>query len=191
MKIKKLKKEVRVIGIDDGPFQISRKSNTIIVGTVYRGGEFLDGVLSRKIVVDGLNSTAKIIEMINSSKWKKSLQCIFLDGIAVGGFNVIDIKKINEKTQKPVIVVMRSYPDLNKIFKTLKKIGMEKKIKLIENAGEIHKVGKIFIQFIGLNKKKAFEFVRLTTKNALIPEPLRIAHIIASGIVKGESYGSS
>jgi hypothetical protein len=47
------------------------------------------------------------------------------------------------------------------------------------------------VQLAGLTKDKAEEFIKLTTKNADIPEPLRIAHIIASGIVRGESYGKS
>ena len=94
-----LKKEIRVIGIDDAPFDKFGKGNVMVVGTVFRGGQWLDGVLSTKVSIDGNNATAKIAEMINKSKFKPQLQCIFLDGIAVGGFNVIDVKHLSKKTE--------------------------------------------------------------------------------------------
>ena len=102
-----LKKEMRVIGIDDSPFNKFGKGNVLIVGAVFRGGSFLDGVLSTKVSIDGDNSTKKIIEMINKCKFKPQLQCIFLDGIAVAGFNVIDVKELSKKTKLPVIVIIR------------------------------------------------------------------------------------
>ena len=45
------------------------------------------------------------------------------------------------------------------------------------------------MQPIGIDEKKAKELVKLTTTNSEIPEPIRIAHIIAAGLVKGESKG--
>ena len=78
-----LKKEIRVIGIDDSPFNKFKKGKVLVVGTVFRGGLFLDGVLSTKVNIDGNDSTKKITEMINKCKFKPQLQCIFLDGIAV------------------------------------------------------------------------------------------------------------
>ena len=36
---------------------------------------------------------------------------------------------------------------------------------------------------------KTKEFLKVTTVHSYIPEPLRIAHIIAAGLVKGESRG--
>lgn len=187
----RLKKEVRVLGIDDGPFDKFTDRETIIIGTFFRGGEFLDGILSSKISIDGMNSTSRIIKMVNSCKFHSMIQCIFLDGITMGGFNVIDIRELCKKTKIPVIVIMRTLPDQEKIFQTLSKLGMENKIKLIEKAGPIKKIGNIFVQLSGIKEEAATEFINLTTKNAIIPEPIRIAHIIASGVVKGESYGQS
>ena len=102
-----LKKEIRVIGIDDSPFRKFKKGKVLVVGTVFRGGLFLDGVLSTKVSIDGNDSTKKLIDMINKCKFKPQLQCIFLNGIAVAGFNVIDVKELNKKTNLPVIVVIK------------------------------------------------------------------------------------
>jgi len=184
-----MKKEIRVLGIDDGPFDKFNDKEIIVIGTVYRGGSFIDGVLSTKVKVDGDDSTEKLVKMINNCKFKPQLQAIILDGIAVGGFNVIDVDDLNKKTGIPVIVVMRDYPDFKKIEKALTKLNHEEKIKLLKKAGKVYKLDDIFIQIIGLNLKQAEEIINITCTHSLVPEPLRVAHLIASGVVDGESRG--
>ena len=186
-----LKKEMRVIGIDDAPFNKFKIGKVLVVGTVFRGGLFLDGVLSTQVSIDGNNSTKKIIEMINKCKFKQQLQCIFLDGIAVAGFNVIDVKELSKKTKLPVIVIIRRKPNIEKIKKTLIKIGKKSKIKLIEKAGSVVSVGDIYIQLTGLSIEKAKEILKIVCTRSLIPEPIRMAHLIASGITFGESRGKA
>jgi hypothetical protein len=184
-----MRKEIRVLGIDDSPFGKSKYKDVLVVGTFFRGGTALDGLLSTKVRKDGNNATDKLIEAVKKSKFRSQLRAIILDGIALAGFNVIDIKKLNQKTKVPVIVTMRQYPDKEKMFKALKKIKQPRKIKLIERAGHIHKFNKIHFQSVGISIEEAKEIISITTTRSDIPEPIRIAHIIASGIVTGESYG--
>jgi endonuclease V-like protein UPF0215 family len=186
-----LKKEMRVVGIDDAPFKKFGKGNVLVVGTIFRGGSFLDGILSTKVSIDGNNSTKRISEMINKCKFKLQLQCIFLDGIAVGGFNVIDVKQLSKKTKLPVIVIIRKKPDIKKIKETLVKINKKNKIRLLEKAGSVIPIGKIYIQLTGLSIEKAKEILKIVCTRSLIPEPIRIAHLIASGITHGESRGKA
>ena len=84
---------------------------------------------------------------------------------------------------------MRKYPDLIKIKNALIKIKMKSKIKLIEKAGRIIKIKNIFVQIAGVNTKTAREFIEISCTKSNIPEPLRISHLVASGIVNGESMG--
>jgi endonuclease V-like protein UPF0215 family len=185
------KKEVRTLGIDDSPFRKFTKSNTLIIGTIFRGGTLLDGILSTKVRIDGNNSTKKLIKMINKSKFKKQIRCILLNGIAVGGFNIVDIKELNQKTKIPVLAVIRKYTDFKKIEETLKKINKGPKYKLIQKAGPVEKVGKIYIQRKGISLEKAKALLKLTCTRSLIPEPIRVAHLIAGGIATGESKGKA
>ena len=186
-----IKKEIRVIGIDDSPFNKFKDKKILVVGVVMRGGLFVDGVLSTKVKVDGSDSTNKITKMINKCKFKPQLQCIFLNGIAVAGFNVIDVKKLNKKTKIPVVVVIRYNPDIANIKKTLIKIKQKNKIKLIEKAGKVIQIDKIFVQLTGIDLEKAREILKIVCTRSLLPEPLRLAHIIAAGIVTGESKGGA
>jgi len=44
---------------------------------------------------------------------------------------------------------------------------------------------------LGISLAEAKEIITLATIRGVIPEPLRVAHIIASGISRGESYGKA
>jgi endonuclease V-like protein UPF0215 family len=186
-----MKKEIRILGIDDAPFNKFKDKNVLVVGTVFRGGSWLDGVLSTEVKVDGNNSTKKLIEMINKCKFKPQIQCIILDGIAFGGFNIVDVELLNKKTKIPVIIVIRRMPDFKKIKSTLKKLRKERKYKLIEKAGEVHKVGKIYVQIKGISLEDAKKVLKISCTRSLLPEPIRIAHMVAAGIALGESKGKA
>jgi endonuclease V-like protein UPF0215 family len=186
-----MKKQIRVLGIDDCPFDKFNDKEVRVIATLYRGGDFIDGVLSTEVEVDGDDSTKKIIKMINNCKFKPQIQAILLDGIAFGGFNVIDIFELFKNTKIPVIVVMRKYPELEKIKKALKKIGMKQKIILLEKAGKIYSYEKIHFQTAGILEKNAKEILKITSTHSYIPEAIRVAHIIGQGMVFGESKGKA
>lgn len=180
---------MRVIGIDDGPFTKFRHGAVIVVGTIFRGGQFLDGVVSTHCRVDGADSTRNIAAMINKCKFKSQLRLILLHGVAVGGFNIIDIPKLHKETRLPVLVVVRDYPDFEVIFKTLRNLGFSRRVKLIKQLPKPKRYGLIYAQAIGLTDREVKDVLAVTTSHALIPEALRVAHLIAAGVVKGESSG--
>ena len=129
--------------------------------------------------------------MVYKSKFKPQLQCLLLDGIAFGGFNIVDIRELNKKTKIPVIVVIRRYPDFKKIENALEKMRKIEKYKLIEKAGEVSKIGKIYVQLAGISLEDAKKVLKITCTRSLLPEPIRVAHLIAAGIVRGESKGDA
>lgn len=56
--IRSVKKEIRILGIDDSPFKKFKKGKKVLViGCVFRAGRWLDGVVSTHINCDGTNST--------------------------------------------------------------------------------------------------------------------------------------
>ncbi len=185
-----MKEEVRILGIDDGPFEKKNGVAVLVVGTVFRGGHFMDGCLSTTIEKDGDDATEKLIALVTNSKFKPQLQCIMLNGIALGGFNVIDVRKLHEETGIPVMTVIRIMPDLESMKKALSYVkNAEKKWTLLSLSPPIRKMGSVYCQWVGMMEENAREFISLSTTHGKIPEPLRIAHIIARGIVTGESKG--
>ena len=191
-----IKEEVRIIGFDDAPFEKNKKGMLPIVGVVYRGGKIFDGMLFTKVEIDGMDATDKISEIINSSRHKKQLKVIMLDGITVGGFNLIDLKELNKRTGLPVIAINRKLPDIEKVKAALKNFeDFEERWKVVKNAGKIRKVKVknkfIYYQVKGMENEEAEEIIRISCTRGLIPEPLRVAHLIASALIKGESHGKA
>jgi hypothetical protein len=190
-----LKSEIRILGFDDSAFAPHTKDLVPVIGVVFRGGKCLDGLLKTEVVVDGMDSTEKIINLINSSRQKQQLKVIMFDGITLAGFNLIDAKRIFEETKIPVIVINRKMPNLAKVRNALKKFDdFDSRWRTIENAGKIKECyvkdfKKIYYQNIGIDDETTKEIIKLSCTRSYIPEPLRIAHIIATGVVRGESYG--
>ena len=83
-----IKREIRILGIDDSALLDEK---VMIVGVVFRGGDWIDGVLRSDITRDGLDATDVICSMIKESKHYGQLRVLMLDGITYGGFNIIDI----------------------------------------------------------------------------------------------------
>lgn len=184
-----IKPEIRVLGVDDGPFIPHTKGQVPVIGVVFRGGYWLEGVLYAKIVVDGFDATEKIVTMITSSPHYKQLRVIMLNGVTFAGFNVVDIKTLNAATKLPVITVTREKPDLEKIHKALKKLPKsQERWNTVLNAGKPFEVPtrsgkkKIYVQVAGISQDDAQKILRLTSTRSNIPEALRVAHLIASGI---------
>jgi uncharacterized protein len=186
-----VKREIRVLGIDDASFDKHKDHKVKIIGVLYRGGHFMDGCMTTDVMLDGDDATESIAMMVNKSKFRKQIQYILLDGIAVAGFNVVDIRLLFAMTRIPVIIVTRHYPDFRKIKSVLKKLGMEKKIAVIEQTGEPVKHRKILFQSAGTDEDTVREVLDITTTHSYIPEPIRIAHLIGQGLALGESRGGA
>lgn len=193
-----IKPEIRILGVDDAPFVPHSKEQVMIIGTLFRAGNWLDGVLRTYITVDGTDATTSLIAMVNGSRHLEQLGVMMLDGITFGGFNVVNIRKIFQETGVPVIVIMRKYPDLFRIKKALKNFAdWEERWNHILEAGDIYKVHKlhnqesIYMQFCGITEENAREIVSLSATRSAIPEPIRVAHIIAAGVTTGESKGNA
>jgi endonuclease V-like protein UPF0215 family len=188
-----IKSEIRILGIDDSALL---NDKVMIVGAVFRGGDWIDGVLRSEITKDGLDATDVICNMIKKSKHYGQIRAVILDGITYGGFNVVDVQMLYRETGIPVIVVMRSYPDFEKIKLALKYFtDEEERWAMIKRAGKIEKItGKknsIYIQRAGIGLETVKKIIQLTSIRSNIPEPLRVAHLIATGIILGESRGKA
>jgi endonuclease V-like protein UPF0215 family len=184
-----IKPEIRVLGVDDGVFTPHVESRVLVVGVVFRGGYWLDGVMHTEILVDGFDATEKISAMITASPHYGQLRVIMLNGITFAGFNVVDMKGLSVATRLPVIAVTREKPDLLSIREALNHLSKsEERWKAVLNAGDVAEVctrresEKIYLHAAGVSLPDAETIVRLTSTRSNIPEALRVAHLIASGI---------
>jgi len=189
----KLSKNIRILAIDDSPpFSDSKgKMQSLLIGIIYRDGK-IEGVLSTRVEVDGEDSTEKIIQMVKSSRFANQIQIVLTNSITVGGLNIIDIKQLYKEFSIPIVAITRHKPFVSKLEAAVNKLNCSieeknKKIEKIKNAGEpveIKSKPHLFSQFVGINKYQLIDFL-----NLFGIEPLRLAHLISSGIILGESKG--
>jgi hypothetical protein len=182
-----IKSEIRILGVDDGKFVPRTQGSAIVVGVVFRGGGSIDGVMHTHVAIDGFDATEQLASMINSSPHRKQLRLVMLNGITFAGFNVVDIKKLNLETKLPVIALTRDKPDLEAVRKAISNLPKsEERWQMILAAGDIYEVHcmgkKIYMELSGISLADAQEVVELTSTSSRFPEPLRVAHLIASGI---------
>jgi endonuclease V-like protein UPF0215 family len=179
-----------VVGFDDAPFAREHRGDVTLIGAVCARTR-LDGVLSGRVRRDGANATARMTAMLDDSPFRRHLQAVLLQGIAVAGFNVVDIHRLTEQLGLPVLVVARRAPDLPAIRRALRRSGRgwSRKWKLIERAGEMEPMRGVFVQRAGLSAQQARQLLARTTLHGNLPEPLRLAHLIAGGVTTGVSRG--
>lgn len=179
-----------VIGFDDAPFPRQHRGDVLLVGAVFSRTR-LDGVVSVRVRRDGANATRRMIEAIECRQFQEHIRAVLLQGIAVAGFNVVDILGLSRALAKPVLVVARRRPDLPSIRRALlgRVAGGARKWKLIERIGPMEPLGNLFVQRVGLSLPEAAAMLEATTLHGLLPEPLRVAHLIAGGVTTGASRG--
>jgi endonuclease V-like protein UPF0215 family len=190
-RFRSIKPEIRVLGIDDGGFVPRTKGTVDVVGVVYRGGYWFEGVMRAEITIDGLDATEKIAAMIESSPYYRELRVVVLDGVTFAGFNVVDISKLSRRVELPVISVARKKPELEEIRSALKNLpDFEIRWRAMENAGKIFEVetrkgeNPVYMHIAGILREDAEKIMKKTSTRSLIPEALRVAHIIASGLTR-------
>lgn len=182
----RINRNIRVLGVDDSPKGSDGK--VLIAGVVYRNG-VIEGVLSARVTFDGDDSTRNAIAMLKGSRFAGQVKVIMLNSIMLGGLNVVDISKMSEMFGMPVIAVTRHQPRMEKVKNAISHVkNRRSKLRRLAAAGdssEFHMGGiRRFAQFAGVSRsdvQSIFDNVGL--------EPVRLAHIIASGIVTGESKG--
>jgi hypothetical protein len=182
-----------VIGFDDFPFRPDDRprGDVSVVGTVYAGLR-LEGVLRGSVRRDGANATRNLARLIQESKFSTRVQVVLLQGIALGGFNVVDIHGLHAALGVPVLVVARREPNLRSIQDALltRVPGGARKWALIQEAGPMEPVAGVWVQRAGgLTLDEAGALIERLAVNGTVPEPLRVAHLIAGAMATGQSRG--
>lgn len=179
-----------VIGFDDAPFQREWRGDVPVIGAIF-AGDRLDGVVTSRVRRDGANSADVIARLIETTRFSSHLQLVMLQGIALAGFNVVDVFALHKRLRLPVLVVARRPPALDAIRSALhtRVSGGDRKWRIIERLGEMEPIGGVWVQRVGLDRDETQRVVERFSVHSLVPEPLRVAHLIAGGVSRGESRG--
>lgn len=177
-----------LVGFDDAPFAREHRGDVLLIGAVYAGPR-LDGVLSTRVRRDGVNATRRLAAAVAGSRFHRQLHAVLLQGVAFAGFNVVDVPRLAEALELPVLVVARQAPDMAAVRRALlsRVPGGARKWRLIRQLGPMEPLAGLHVQRWGIDAADAERLLRHSAINGKLPEPLRTAHLIAGGVVRGES----
>jgi len=120
-----------------------------------------------------------------------------LSGVTFGGFNIIDPWKVRKLFNAPVIVVVGSRPDNRAVKRALFKHfpDWEKRWELIRSLGPLYKLrtmaseSPVFFERFGCSTREARLILKTWAFVSRMPEPLRVARILARGLFSSEPSG--
>ncbi|MEN8183371.1 MAG: DUF99 family protein [Myxococcota bacterium] len=179
-----------VVGIDDGPFEKHSSPDTPLVAVVMEGPDLVEGVAVARFPVDGNDAGGFLTGWIRGLRFHPGLQGIVLGGITLAGLGVVDIEALAEGTGVPVLVVNRRDPATSRLTAALRAAGLEDRVDLISRAPVAFRSARgVFLACAGIGAREAEALVEAVTGKADLPEPLRLAHLIAAAIARGSSHG--
>ncbi len=136
-----------------------------------------------------------IIGLIARSRYREQIKMVMIDGTSLGGFNIVDIDRLYEETGIPFCTVTRDRPDIDSMSAALQKHfpDWQDRLDVVERhpLTEVEtEHGPVFASVAGASIGDMRELIRGSTVLGAIPEPIRLAHLIAAALVKGESKGN-
>ena len=177
------------IGIDDGPFLSRRLGGSrapLVVAQL--NGPHLVKARAAWISVDGLDATAVASRVLSSLPAQDSP--ILLAGATFAGFNIINPRVLQRKFRTPTIVVIgsrpnnravkralvRHFPDWRRRWRMLLSLGPVRQARTVQNENPI------FYEAFGCRYDEARRILRGWAFVSRIPEPLRVAGLVARGL---------
>ena len=179
------KKGLRGLAIAESFKQGDKKSR--LAGIVMRRDFVIDGFVFGKCTIGGDDATDSVLKMY-SKLGRGDIRFVLISGMIIAMYNVIDITRVQKEIGLPVIgvtyekstgienVIKHHFPDSyeSKIEK-YSKLGKRTKIQL-------HTGGSLYVRTEGCTPKEAQKLLDLFTLQGSVPEPLRVAQLLAKSL---------
>jgi uncharacterized protein len=173
------------VGVDDGAFGRTDRYAPL-AAVVVSAPAYVEAVRTSRVQVDGTDGTEAVVALVRSIGALDGVRAVLLDGAVVGGFNVLDLDAIHAELGVPVVAVTRRPPDFERIHAALRTWfgrDAERRWRLLR-AHRLVRVPTagtpILASAVGCPHADAIALVRKTAIRGFWPEPLRLAHLVAS-----------
>ena len=180
------KKGLRTLAVAES-FRISCK-HAILAGVVMRRDLIIDGIGISKSTIKGDDSTQNIVSMWRNMN-RNDINCIFLGGIIISMFNIVDGNEVYRSTGTPVIYL--TYNDSKGVAHNFRRVfpnSWQSKLEQYQKIGNRQRIvlqtGKtVFIRHWGLTLSDSIILLNYFTLQGSVPEPIRIAKLVARAYV--------
>lgn len=181
------KKGIRVLGISES-FIKNKSKKSILTGLIMRADLVIDGFSFSKTTVGGMDATESVLE-IYQKLGREDINLVFLNGCVISWFNIIDLKRVYRDIARPIICITYEKSEgLEKYLTEYFGPKAEDRIAKYKENGEreefkLHTGKRIFGRYLGLDREDAIQALNKFTLNGSIPEPLRVARLLARTLV--------
>jgi hypothetical protein len=166
-------------------------TKSILCGIVMRRDFIVDGVIFGETTIKGDDATEKILQMFKELD-RPDVSYLLISGLILSLYNIVDIKKIHNVLKIPVIglTYRESYGIENSIKHNFPD-SFEFKIKNYSNLNNrekinINKTSEAFVRFEGCTIHEVQYLLKNLTLSGSIPEPIKVAKLIANSLIKKE-----
>jgi endonuclease V-like protein UPF0215 family len=180
-------RDMRIIGVDDGAFPPSKRSTdrALLVAVLFESTRVLD-VRVGSIQVDGRDANRVLVSLLSRQRFG----VIMLSGISFGGFNLVNISELSRETHRPVIAISGEKPHNVLVRKALQSHFEDWKERwdIVRAAGELHSTKplrgepKVYFEVRGASTAFARRVIASSAVISRLPEPIRVARILARGL---------
>mgnify|MGYP001053772839 CR=1 FL=1 len=181
-----IKKEIRVLGIASSTPQAKRGVPTQVVGVVYRGNRWLEGVMRAPVPPSVVDLAPNIANMVTRSPHFPQLRVIVLDELITKSGSFVDIESLSAKTRLPVIAVLRQRTPTRRPSKSGAKFSRKVYREFARLPCRKWKAGTrtFSVYYAGLGKIDLDELLEVCASREGLPEAVRVARLTASSVGK-------
>jgi hypothetical protein len=175
-----VKSGVRALGVAES----YRERRSTLAGVVTRASRVTDGFAYETCTVGGLDATDSIVELF-SRLGREDVRYVFVAGIALAWYNVVDLRRLADEIDRPVIsVTFEGSPGLTEALEAEfdgEALGARTEIFDRQPPRERLAVNDqtVFVRSVGIDGSEARDAVRAFTPEGGRPEPLRVARLAA------------
>jgi uncharacterized protein len=178
------------LGIDDGPFVKRAATPVPIIGVMMEGADLVEAVARTEFPVDGPEATAFLARWIESLRVRPALHAVLLGGITIAGLGIVDIAALSAALALPVLSVSRKNPAGHRVGSALEAAGLLDRLPILERTPTARQVDtRLYLTSAGISPAQAAALLAATRLKSDLPEPLRLAHLIAAAVANGQSRG--
>lgn len=186
------KKGLRGLAIAESFRQNSERS--ILSGLIMRRDFVIDGFVFGSAALEGNDATDQILHMYDELR-RSDINYILVSGLIISMYNIVDIKKLCDSLQIPVIGVTYNESDgIEDAIKHHFPKSFESKVNEYEKLGTrekitLHTSHDIFVRYVGCTIYEVKQLLNELTLHGSIPEPLRVSQLLANVLLqKGLSF---
>ena len=180
-------RSLRIVGVDDGSFHANRKiaQSALLVAVLFHDLQITKIELGW-VLVDGTDANRVLLSLLRRMRF----DVVMLSGISFAGFNVVDIEGLSARVRRPVMAITGDKPDNEAVRNALRGhfTDWKNRWRIVRAAGRTHRFSPraheppLYFEVHGASPALAKHYIEAAAKISRLPEPIRVAGIVARGL---------